>query len=68
MKKSASCLARSMQNETDFLDQDNLKSAKRIVLEVEEAANRTKWRERVRAIAGGMRCIRPTSVTRNTLD
>ena len=39
-------------------------NVKRIGLEVEEAENRTRWREGVRAIAGKMRSIRPPSVTR----
>ena len=43
-------------------------NAKKIGLEVEETANRTRWREGVRAIAEGMRCIRSLSVTRNTPD
>ena len=43
-------------------------SVKRIGLEVEEAANRTRWREGVRAIAEQMTCIHPPSVTRNTPD
>ena len=40
-------------------------------IEMEEAANRTRWREGVRGIAEGMRCIRPPSLTRKkglTLD
>ena len=39
-------------------------SVKKVGLKIEEAADRTKWREGVRAIAEGMRCIRPPSVTR----
>ena len=39
-------------------------SAKKIGLKIEEAADRTRWREGVRAIAEGMRYIRPPSVTR----
>ena len=39
-------------------------SVKKVGLKIEEAADRTRWREGVRAIAEGMRCIRPTSVTR----
>ena len=42
-------------------------NGKRIELEVEEAANWTRRREEVRAIAEGTRCIRTRSVTkRNT--
>ena len=37
---------------------------KRVGLTIEKAADRTTWREGVRAIAEGMRCIRPPSVTR----
>ena len=37
---------------------------KKVGLKIEEAADRTRWREGVRAIAEGMRCIRPPSVTR----
>ena len=36
----------------------------KIGLRVEEATDRARWREGVRAIAGGMRCIRPPSDTR----
>ena len=43
-------------------------SVKRIGLEVEEAANWTRWREGVRTIAEGIRCIRPPSLKRNTPD
>ena len=39
-------------------------SVKKVGLKIEEAADRTGWREGVRAIAEGMRCIRPPSVTR----
>ena len=39
-------------------------SVKKVWLKIEEAADRTRWREGVRAIAEGMRCIRPPSVTR----
>ena len=39
-------------------------SVKKVGLKIEEAADRTRWREGVRAIAEGMRCIRPPSVTR----
>ena len=40
------------------------KSVKKVGLKIEEAAFRTRWREGVRAIAEGKRCIRPPSVTR----
>ena len=39
-------------------------SVKKVGLKIEEAADRTRWREEVRAIVEGMRCIRPPSVTR----
>ena len=39
-------------------------SVKKVGSKIEEAADRTRWREGVRAIAEGMRCIRPPSVTR----
>ena len=39
-------------------------SVKKVGLKIEEAADRTRWREGVRAIGEGMRCIRPPSVTR----
>ena len=39
-------------------------SVKKVGLKIEETADRTRWREGVRAIAEGMRCIRPPSVTR----
>ena len=38
--------------------------AKKIGLKIKEAADRTKWREGVGAIAERMKCIRPPSVTR----
>ena len=38
-------------------------SAKSIGLQVEEAANQTRWRQGVRAIAEGMRCIWQALVT-----
>ena len=41
-------------------------SVMRIGLAVEKDANRIRWREGVRAIAGGMRCIRPPSVKGKT--
>ena len=43
-------------------------NVKKVGLKIEEAADRTKWREGVRAIAERMRCIRPSSVTREKLD
>ena len=39
-------------------------SLKKIGLRVEEATDRARWREGLRAIAEGMRCIRPPSDTR----
>ena len=39
-------------------------SVKKVGSKIEEAANRTRWREGVRAIAEGMRCIPSPSVTR----
>ena len=39
-------------------------SLKKIGLRVEEATDRARWREGVRAIAEVMRCIRPLSDTR----
>ena len=39
-------------------------SVKKVGLKVEEAADRTRWREGVRAIMEGMRCIRPPLVMR----
>ena len=43
-------------------------SMKEVELKIEEAADRTRWREGVRAIAMGMRCIQPPSITRKKLD
>ena len=43
-------------------------SMKKVGLKIEEAADRTRWREGVRAIAEGMRCIRPLSGTRRKPD
>ena len=39
-------------------------SVKKVRLKIKEAADRTRWREGVRAIAEGMRCIQPPLVTR----
>ena len=39
-------------------------SVKKFGLKIEEAADRTRWRENVKAIAEGMRCIRSPSETR----
>ena len=39
-----------------------------VELKIEEAADRTRRRKGVRAIAVGMRCIRPPSVTREEPD
>ena len=44
------------------------KSVKKVGLKIKEAADRTRWREGVRAMAEGMRCIRPPSGTRKKLD
>ena len=41
-------------------------SVTRIGLAVEKDANRIRWREGKRAIAEGMRCIRPPSVKGKT--
>ena len=38
-------------------------SVKKVGLKIEEAADRTTWREGVRAIAEGMTCTRPPIVT-----
>ena len=43
-------------------------SVKEVGLKIEEAVDRTRWREGVRAIAEGMRCIRPPSVERKKPD
>ena len=43
-------------------------SVKKIGLKIEETADRTRWREDVRAIAEEMRCIRTPSVTRKKID
>ena len=43
-------------------------SVKKVGLKIEEAADRTRWREGVRAIAEGMKCIRPPSGTRRKPD
>ena len=40
----------------------------KVGLKIEEAGDRTRWRECVRAITEGMRCIRPSSVTRKEPD
>ena len=40
-------------------------SVKKVGLKIEEAADRTRWREGVRAIAEGMRCIRPQSINQS---
>ena len=39
-------------------------SVKKVGLKIEEVPDRTRWREGVRAIAEGMRCIQSPSVTR----
>ena len=43
-------------------------SVKEVGLKTEEDADRTRWREGVRAIAEGMRCIRPSTGTRKKPD
>ena len=43
-------------------------SMKEVGLKIEEAADRTRWREGVRAIAEGVICIRPPSGTRQKTD
>ena len=43
-------------------------SVKKVGLKIEEAGDRTRWREGVRAIAEEMRCIRPPSGTRRKPD
>ena len=43
-------------------------NVKKVGLKIEEAADRTRWREGVRAIAEGMKCIQPPSVTRRKPD
>ena len=43
-------------------------SVEKFGLKIEEAADRTRWREGVRVIAEGMRCIRSPSMTRKELD
>ena len=43
-------------------------SVKEVGLKIEEAADRTRWREGVRAIADGMRCIQPPSGTMKNPD
>ena len=43
-------------------------SGKKVGLKIEEARDRTRWKERVREIAEGMRSIRPPSATRRKPD
>ena len=43
-------------------------SVKEVGLRIEEAGDQTRWREGVRAIAEGMRCIRPPLGTRKKPD
>ena len=43
-------------------------NVEKVELKIEEAADRTRWRKGVRAIAEGMRCIRPPSETRKEPD
>ena len=42
------------------------KSVKKVGLKIEETADLTRWKEGVKTIAEGMRCIRPPPVTRET--
>ena len=43
-------------------------SVKKVWLKIEEAADRMRWREDVRAIEKEKRCIRPPLVTRKKPD
>ena len=43
-------------------------SVKKVGLKIKKAGDRTRWREGVRAIEEGMRCIQPPSETRRKLD
>ena len=43
-------------------------SVKKVGLKIEEAGDRTRWKEGVRAIAEGIKCIRPTLGTRRILN
>ena len=43
-------------------------SAKKLRSKIEEAGDRTRWKEGVRAIAEGMRCFRPPSRMRRKPD
>ena len=43
-------------------------SVKKVGLKIKEAADRARWREGVRAIAEGIRCIRSPSVTLEKTD
>ena len=43
-------------------------SVEKVWLKIEDVADRTRWREGVRAIAERMRCIRPRSLTRKEPD
>ena len=43
-------------------------SEKKVGLKIEEVPDRTRWREGMRAITEGMRCIEPFSVTRKKPD
>ena len=43
-------------------------SVKKVGLKIEEAADRTRWKEGETAISEGMRCIRPPSGTRRKPD
>ena len=43
-------------------------SVKEVGLKIEEPGDRTRWREVVRAIAEGIKCIQPPSGTRRKPD
>ena len=43
-------------------------SVEKVGLKIEDVADRTRWKEGVRAIAERMRCIRPRSLTRKEPD
>ena len=43
-------------------------SVKKVGLKIEVAGDRTRWKEGVRAVAEGMRCFQPPSVTRRKPD
>ena len=43
-------------------------SVKKVGLKIEEAGDRMRWKEGVRAIAEGIRCIRPPSARENRIE